>query len=87
MGLILNMEQALRCSYDRLMDAVGERKGQSECLQHSLYASREIRPRASVSGEEIADTYRDYDRNTHENTLHTQTSKDHQLKPTGNTYS
>jgi len=54
MGLILNMEQALRCSYDRLMDAVGERANQRVC--NILYMLRgKFGPVLQLSGEEIAE--------------------------------
>jgi CRP/FNR family transcriptional regulator, nitrogen oxide reductase regulator len=54
MGIILSMEQALRSSYDRLIDAVGERASQKVC--DVLYMLRgKFGPELQFSGEEIAE--------------------------------
>jgi CRP-like cAMP-binding protein len=53
-GIILSMEQALRSSYDRLIDAVGERASQRVC--DVLYMLRgKFGPELHFSGEEIAE--------------------------------
>ena len=53
-GMILSMEQALRSSYDRLIDAVGERASQRVC--DVLYMLRgKFGPELHFSGEEIAE--------------------------------
>ena len=50
----MNLEQALRCSYDRLMDAVGERANQRVC--NVLYMLRgKFGSVLRFSGEEIGE--------------------------------